>query len=242
MSEHDAIPASCSDQARRDAVRTAGLTVAPNAITAAMKVLLIMFSLLLCGASPAALAQSSGPVASGALNPGDVVRITVWRKPELSGDFVVAGDGSVSHPLYREVRVTGIPLAAVEARLREFLGKLETNPQFVVEPLLRVAVAGEVRQPSLYTLRPETSLGQAVAMAGGATDRGRTDRVLLVRDNKQVVVTLRAADQSGAAMPIRSGDQIVVERTSAVFRDYIAPIVSILGATAAIVSVVIYNR
>jgi polysaccharide export outer membrane protein len=138
--------------------------------------------------------------------------------------------------------VTGIPLAAVEARLREFLGKLETNPQFVVEPLLRVAVGGEVRQPNLYTLRPETSLGQAVAMAGGATDRGRPDRVLLVRDNKQVVVTLRAADQSGAAMPIRSGDQIVVERTSAVFRDYIAPIVSILGATAAIVSVVIYNR
>jgi hypothetical protein len=75
-------------------------------------------------------------------------------------------------PLYRGVHVTGIPLPSVEARLREFLGTLEENPQFVVEPLLRVAVAGEVRQPTTYNLRPETSLSEAVAIAGvpGAGD------------------------------------------------------------------------
>src|SRR5215218_6153155 len=35
------------------------------------------------------------------LSPGDSVRITVWRKPEFSGDFIVAPDGTISHPLYR---------------------------------------------------------------------------------------------------------------------------------------------
>ena len=72
---------------------------------------------------------------ASSLNPGDVLRITVWRKPELSGEFIIATDGTVSHPLYRSVRVTGIPLPAVETRIREFLGMLEENPQFVVEPL-----------------------------------------------------------------------------------------------------------
>jgi polysaccharide export outer membrane protein len=187
--------------------------------------------------SPAAPAAS----ASSTLNPGDLVRITVWRKPELSGDFVIASDGTVSHPLYRGVRVTGIPLAAVEARLRDFLGTLEENPQFVVEPLLRVAVAGEVRQPNLYNLRPETSLAQAVAIAGGTTERGRRDRLRLVRDNREVVVDLRRPDQSGAGMLVRSGDQIVVERQRAAW-DVVGPVVSILGATAAIVSVYLYHR
>jgi protein involved in polysaccharide export with SLBB domain len=182
-------------------------------------------------------------VADGtALSPGDVLRITVWRKPELSGEFLIAADGSISHPLYRDVRVTGITMAAVESRLRDFLATLEAKPQFVVEPLLRVAVSGEVRQPNMYSLRPEMSLAQAVAIAGGATERGRRDRLILVRQNRDRLVDLRRTDESGAGMIVRSGDLIVVEQRSTFFRDVVAPVVSILGATASIVSVILYNR
>jgi polysaccharide export outer membrane protein len=207
-----------------------------------------MFSVL---AGPTVLVAQSGRSAAGlirsvtdsvTLAPGDVVRITVWRKPELSGEFVVGTNGTVAHPLYREVQVAGIPLAVAEQRLRGFLEKYEANPQFVIEPLIRVAVMGEVRQPNLFTLRPETSVSQAVALAGGPTERGRRDRLLVVRQNNQLVIDLRRAGASGAAMPIRSGDQILVERTSAVFRDIVTPTVSILGAMAAIVSVILYNR
>ena len=177
-----------------------------------------------------------------ALSPGDALRITVWRKPELSGEFLIAADGSISHPLYREVRVTGLSMAAVESRLRDFLATLEAKPQFVVEPLLRVAVSGEVRQPNMYSLRPEMSLAQAVAIAGGATERGRRDRLILVRQNRERLVDLRRTDASGAGMIVRSGDLIVVEQRSTFFRDVVAPVVSILGATASIVSVILYNR
>src|SRR5688572_27242384 len=117
----------------------------------------LLASLTLAHASNSLLAQApreaneTGVAPPGsALNAGDVLRITVWRKPELSGDFLIAADGTVSHPLYRDVRVTGIPMAAVESRLRDFLATLEAKPQFVVEPLLRVAVSGEVRQPNMY--------------------------------------------------------------------------------------------
>jgi hypothetical protein len=34
----------------------------------------------------------------GTLRPGDVVRIDVWQKPELSGEFRVGIDGSLVHP------------------------------------------------------------------------------------------------------------------------------------------------
>jgi len=201
----------------------------------------VVFAVPAMAAAQSTSSRMGLPRDSSALAPGDVVRITVWRKPELSGEFVVTADGSVAHPLYREVRVAGVPLATAEQRLRTYLEKLEANPQFVIEPLLRVAVGGEVRQPNLYTLRPETSVSQAVALAGGPTERGRRDRLRLVRQDREVIVDLRRVDATGAGMPIRSGDQIVVERGRAVFRDYIAPAVSVFGGIAAIVSVILYN-
>src|SRR5829696_3649650 len=70
------------------------------------------------------------------LTPGDSVRIVVWRKPEFSGDFVIAPDGSITHPLYRSVKIAGIPFGTAEANVRRFLGGFDENPQFVMEPLI----------------------------------------------------------------------------------------------------------
>lgn len=192
--------------------------------------------------APAARAQA-GPGASPrdslVLRPGDAVRITVWRKPELSGEFAVAGDGSITHPLYRALRVTGMPLGTAEGRLRTFLQQYETNPEFVMEPLLHVAIGGEVVRPNLYTLRPETSVSNAVALAGGPTERGRRDRVRLLRDGGEVVLDLTRPQAGIAATSIRSGDQILVDRKRAVFRETIGPIITVVGATAAILNVIL---
>ena len=192
-------------------------------------------------ASPA-LAQSGAGDNAVLLRPGDAVRITVWRKPELTGEFVVAADGSLTHPLYRTVRVTGVPLSAIEQRVQTFLARFEENPQFVVEPLLRVAVGGEVARPNLYNLRPETSIAQAVALAGGATERGRADQVHLFRDGTRRVLDLTNPNSDEGRQPIRSGDEIIVARRRAVFREVVAPVMTVIGAIAAITNVVLRNN
>ena len=61
------------------------------------------------------------------------------------------------------------------------------------------------------------------------------------RNKKSVSLDLRHPDESGAGMRVQSGDQIVVEQRRAVYRDVVGPAISILGATAAIVSVILYN-
>jgi polysaccharide biosynthesis/export protein len=183
------------------------------------------------------------PVATGiVLGPGDVVRITVWRKPEFSGEFRIAPDGSIAHPLYRAVEVAGVPFSITEERVGAFLRHFGEDPQFVIEPLLRVSVGGEVGRPNLYTLNPETSIAQAVALAGGPTERGRRDRVLVVRSEGALIVRLTDAASGGLRMPIRSGDQIIVERRRTLFRDYIAPAITLTGATAAIISVILRSQ
>src|SRR5438093_12258138 len=86
------------------------------------------------------------------LRPGDVLRINVWRHPELSGDFEVAPDSTLVHPVYQAIRVEGALLPAVKERLRAVLSTYEQGVPFVLEPVFPVTVAGEVRQPNLYRL------------------------------------------------------------------------------------------
>jgi len=188
-------------------------------------------------------AQSPGPAGDPpVLHPGDAVRITVWRKAELSGEFAVAGDGSLIHPLYRAVVVARLPLPAVEARLRAFLEGYELNPQFVVEPLFHVTVGGEVVRPSLYLVPPQATIAEALALAGGANERGRRDRVRLLRDAANVTVDLTRPPAGLAQPSIRPGDQIFVERRPTVFRDVVVPFIGITGSIAAIITVIRYRR
>jgi polysaccharide export outer membrane protein len=175
------------------------------------------------------------------LRPGDVVRINVWRKEELTGEFQIAADGTIRHPYYREVQVVGVPLEVAEERVRSFLERYEANPLFVMEPMFHVAVSGEVRQPRLYALSPEMTITQAIAMAGGPTERGRADRVVLLRDGRRMEIDLNRPESAEAQIPVRSGDQITVERRTIV-REYVAPVASVAGAAAAILNIILRYR
>jgi polysaccharide export outer membrane protein len=205
-----------------------------------------LFALLLSLGGPTLGAQSVDghqvDSAMASLSPGDMIRIVVWRKPEFSGDFVVAADGTIIHPLYREVAVAGVPLGLVEERVRIFLTRYETNPAFVISPLLRVFVGGEVRQPSIYSLPPGTTIAQAVALAGGPTDRGRLDEVLIVRRQHRETLDLTQADSRVASLEARSGDQLFVGRRLSFFNDVLAPASSVFGAVATVVSIIIQLR
>ena len=192
------------------------------------------------GGAQAAPAMQTAPTAQRAdsaavLMPGDVLRLTVWQRPELSGDFTVGGDGALMHPVYHALRVAGVPLPAVEGAVREFLKTYVVEPQVTVQPLLRVGVSGEVHAPGVLLVAPSTTLPQIVAMSGGPTDHGAMNRVRLVRANHQSVVDLSGALRPGTPLVVRSGDQLWVDKETSLLRDHIAPLASVAVAAAATV-------
>jgi len=173
------------------------------------------------------------------LTPGDSVRIVVWRKPEFSGDFVIAPDGSITHPLYRSVRVAGVPFATAEVNIRRFLSGFEENPQFVMEPLIRIAISGEVTRPSVFATRPETTVGEALARAGGANQNAARNRVRIIRftptGQQQVFrVDLENSNSTDFSLPVRSGDQIVVDRKKSFTKDILLPTLGVIGSVASV--------
>lgn len=201
------------------------------------RLLPIAAALVLTAVFPASGAAQAGTSGPAVLSPGDAVRIVVWRSQELSGDFDVAADSSIAHPMYRDVKAAGVPFTVVEQRIRETLARYASNPQFVAQPLFRVSVGGEVRTPGLQTLQPEVTISQAIARAGGVTDRGRLDRVHLTRDGQERVIDLTVAGPG--EQRVRSGDQIFIEQRRSVFRDYIAPASGLVAAAAALLNIII---
>jgi protein involved in polysaccharide export with SLBB domain len=204
----------------------------------------LLLTFLACSAPVSAWGQSTSPsdrappaaAADPVLNPGDELKITVWRRPELSGEFEIAPDGSIAHPLYREVKVAGISLSAAEERVRTFLGQHESNAAFIMAPLFRVIVGGEVQKPGLYNVPPVTTITQVLALAGGPTERGRLDELRIARERQVLTIDLNRPDSD---LFIHSGDRIIVPRRHKGFLEIVGPVSSVVGAAAALVSIVV---
>jgi len=172
------------------------------------------------------------------LRPGDALRVNVWRHPEMSGEFIVAPDSTLVHPLYQVVKVAGAPLPVVKERLRGLLAAYEQDVQVVLEPLFPVTVAGEVRTPNLYRLPQGTTFAQAIGQAGGLTEAGRLDRVRVIRRDGEMTIDLARGYTKYEALPIASGDQVLVGRQSNfnLLRDAVYPLVSLTAAVAAVLA------
>ena len=123
-----------------------------------------------------------------------------------------------------------LPLTTATARIRAHVEQIESNPRVLVEPLYRIVVGGEVRQPNMYLLSPQLTVMQAVVQAGGPTERARRDRVRVLREGEE-----HQWDAARAyTEPLQSGDQIFVDRQRSAFREYVLPAIGVAGSIASI--------
>jgi len=128
------------------------------------------------------------------LGPGDMLRVTVFGHDDLSGEFSVGGNGTISLPLIGEVGAGERTIAQLEAAIVDKL-----KPDYLVNPRVSVEVLnfrpfyiiGEVNNPGSYPYKHGMTVVNAVALAGGYTYRARENRVLIKR----------AADGSGEEQP-----------------------------------------
>jgi protein involved in polysaccharide export with SLBB domain len=197
----------------------------------------IVGALLIAPLGSAAAQGPARPPTDILLRPGDALRITVWRHPELSGEFVVAPDSTLVHPVYQVVKVAG-PLPMAKERLRRLLTTYEQDVQLVMEPLFPVTVAGEVRLPNLYRLPQGTTMAQAIAQAGGPTELGSLGNVRVIRRDSAIAINLASGYSRYEALAIASGDQVLVARRSSfnLVRDVLVPLTSVTAAVAAILA------
>jgi polysaccharide export outer membrane protein len=158
------------------------------------------------------------PDSTEVLRPGDLIRLRIWREPDLSGDFPVDEKGMAVLPKLGPVAVTGIRADTLRDRLVADYTQYLNHPSIEVMFLHRVQVVGAVRNPGLYPIDPTMTLSDALALAGGVAPDGNQNRVLLIRNGEKMHYTLDRGSRLVDAH-IHSGDQLYVPERSWVSRN-----------------------
>ena len=184
-------------------------------------------------------AASAPAAVADAPQPGDVIRLRVWREPDLSGEFPVNEDGIVVLPRLGPVDVTRVSADALEQRLIREYSRYLNHAAIELTLLRRVQILGAVRTPGIYPLDPTMTIADAIAIAGGPAPHGHPNKVELIRGGEKLDIQL-AREARIADSPIRSGDQLYVPERSWFYRN--SGIVSAaLTASVSLIIAVLYR-
>ena len=164
------------------------------------------------------------------LGPEDVLKVTVWKSPDLSGEVTIRPDGTISMPLIGDVSAAGLTANVLAKRIGERLTEYVTSPIVTVQVKevnsYFIYVLGEVVKPGKYSLKSYVNVMQGIALASGFGPFASKNKIKVLRNvstgpvghegKHQIEIPVRYDDiLKGTAVPgnfiLKSGDVIVVQ-------------------------------
>ena len=168
--------------------------------------------------APAAAAVAAPD--SYVIGPSDVLTITVWKEPTLSGTILVRPDGMISLALLGDIQASGLtPLQLADQitmKLKKYIQ--EPNVSVVISQIHSkvIYLLGEVVKRGPVEMTPGMSLLQAIASAGGLTDYANKKKIYILRSEsgaqRKIPINYKEALQGGGSpdLVLKPGDTIVV--------------------------------
>lgn len=169
------------------------------------------------------------------IGPQDVINVRVYGEEKLSGRIRIDNDGSFPFEYLGRVKAEGMTTAQIETYLTKALGDgYLRNPQVSVEVVeyrsQNVFVTGEVRSPNKYSLQANSTLMDALTLAGSVTaNAGNWVQITHARQGAEALGPSASAEydvrvnlrdiQTGKAQNIkmRDGDTIFVPKAERVW-------------------------
>lgn len=148
------------------------------------------------------------------LRPGDEIRVTVLKEPEMSGTFRVSMSGHVSVPGIGDIKGDGLtPSELRDLAIKTLAARHYTNPDVTIEVVKYgpVFVLGNVKTPGRQDYMPGLTALQLVAMAGGYSLSLGYDEGVSVRDLERQRENLAVLQEQYAAQSLRRA-RIIAER------------------------------
>ncbi len=171
-------------------------------------------------ASTAPVPVAGAAADSYVIGASDVLTITVWKEPTLSGTILVRPDGMISLALLGDVSASGMtPLQLadqISTKLKKYIQ--DPNVSVVISQIHSkvVYLLGEVVKKGPVEMTPGMTLLQAVASGGGLTDFANKKKIYILRDesgtHQKIPVHYKEAlkGDSASDLVLKPGDTIVV--------------------------------
>lgn len=211
----------------------------PNVRRSALLAVVLALGACRPSAPPSVSPLPQGMLQPWTTQPGDIVRIAVWREPELSGDLFVQNDSTAIVPALGRIKLGGLTADSLNALLiARFRDRIVDTPVDV--RLIRpVPVFGSVRAPGVYPVDPTSTAIQVIARAGGTVGAEGLPRVQLLRYDGTTLNL--SVEQSLGAFNLRSGDAIFVQDQSFWIRNQrqINTVAAVSTIVASVISIVV---
>jgi polysaccharide export outer membrane protein len=173
------------------------------------------------GANPPASSVSAPDTADTyVIGPADMLAVTVWKEPTLSGTLLVRPDGMVSLPLVGDVLASGSTPNQLKDQIAEKLKKFVQAPNVtVVVSQIRsknIYFMGEVGRKGPIEMTSGMTLLEAIGSAGGLTEFANTKKIYILRDvagvRQKIPVRYKEALKGDRTLDLalKPGDTIVV--------------------------------
>jgi len=146
------------------------------------------------------------------LDSGDSISIQVFDEQDLSIEAVIDSNGVINYSFLGELEVRGRTTEQIEEKITQLL-----KDGYLANPSVNVTItgyrlfyiSGEVSKPGGYPYVPGLNLEQAIAMAGGLTDRASKRKMYLIKggnsDKNRTRVNLNASIDPGDTITIEEG-------------------------------------
>lgn len=171
----------------------------------------------------AALSAQSGAASSHGygLQPGDVIRVSVWREQGLDQGVLVRPDGGISFPLAGNLNAEGQTVEEITDAIAKKLSEYIPNPVVTVSLVKNdgnaIFVTGRVARPGIYMVARDVDVMQAIAMAGGLTPFADRGDIRVLRREKGVQRAIpfnykqvEEGDDLAQNILLKPGDNVVV--------------------------------
>jgi len=151
----------------------------------------------------------------------DMLRISVWKNPELSVDVPVRPDGMISVPLLNDIQAAGLTPEELKELITGQLVEYVNNPDVTVVVTQvnskRIYVIGAVARSGAQPLNQDMRVLDAISVAGGFVEFARKGDIKILRRSGGEIVEYRfdygaylKGNAPGTNMLLRPGDTIVV--------------------------------
>jgi polysaccharide biosynthesis/export protein len=160
------------------------------------------------------------------LRSGDVLDLNFPFTPEFNQTVSVQPDGYINLRGVGDIRVQDKTTPEVVETVRAVYGKILRDPIITVElkefekPYF--VVGGEIARPGKYELRGDTTLTEAISIAGGFNEKSKTSEILLFRRVSDAWAEVRKVDLKQMLrdgdlredLRLRPGDMVLVSKST----------------------------
>ncbi|NWL16070.1 polysaccharide export protein [Pseudoalteromonas sp. Scap03] len=144
------------------------------------------------------------------LGAGDKIEIKVFGQPDLDVTSLLGNSGEINYPFLGKVKLVGLSVSQVEQTIISGL-----QPDYLVNPNVYAQVVeyrpfyihGEVKKPGGYPYQPAMTVNQAIALAGGLTERASVDKIFIFKEQ-----TKQQQQKGSLNSQIAAGDTIKIEQ------------------------------